>query len=187
MKTTKLFLTGALAIIGFMASSCGQSDEVNRQHLYNNASLVDSEGMTFFKVAHEKAAYELAQANQVLTQGVSGDAKAVAEQIVATYSELLPAMEELAAKNHVILPDPGALVFSNSVETDSTDSVAVTGVDVNNYVAHVQREHKELMNQFKRASRNTNKDVRSFGADHLAAIENIYAMAGGQVDEGAHH
>lgn len=185
MKRTGLFLMGALAI-GFACSSCGNADQVGKQQLYSNATLVDSEGFTFFKTTYEKAAYELAHAQYALGQGVSADAKAIADQVVATYTALLPELEQLAADKQVVVPDPGALTFNASEASAVEDSVAVQ-FDAASYVAHVQKEHKELINQFKRVSRNTDKDLRKFGSENIAAIKEIYTLAGGHEDESAHH
>ena len=186
MKSTKLFLIGAFAI-GFAVASCGYSnpDKITKEQLYNNTTHVDSEGFTFFKTAYEKAAYELSHANYALSQGVSGDAKAIADQIVASYTDMLPELEQLAIKKQVIVPDPGALVFTAPEFTAEEDSVAVP-FDEAAYILHVQKEHKELINQFKRASRNTDVDLRKFGSDKIAAVKEIFALAGGQEEESAH-
>jgi hypothetical protein len=186
MKRTRLFLAGALAVIGFMASSCSHENEpVARQHLYNNSTLVDGEGFTFFKVTYEKASSELAHAKYVLEQGVTSDAKAVAEQVVATYSELLPKLEQLAIDNHVILQE--VVATGHVHEHAAMDSTHEVSFDAAAYVTHVQHEQKELINQFERASRNTNKELRSLSAEYLAAIKSIYSLAGGHEEEGAHH
>src|SRR5690554_6444164 len=186
MKSTRLFLIGAFAV-GFAVASCGYSnpDKITKEQLYSNATHVDSEGFTFFKTTYEKAAYELSHANYALSQGVSGDAKAIADQIVAAYTDMLPELEELAITKQVIVPDPGALVFTAPEVTAEQDSVAVP-FDAEAYVLHVQKEHKELLNQFKRVSRNTDPDLRKFGSDKIAAVKEIFALSGGQEDESAH-
>lgn len=176
---------GAL-VIGSACSSCGNADQVGKQQLYNNATLVDSEGYTFFKTTYGKAAYELAHAQYVLGQGVSADAKAIADQVVATYTALLPELEQLAADKQVVVPDPGALIFIAPEATAPEDSVGVR-FDAASYVLQVQKAHKELIDQFKRVSRNTDKDLRQFGSEKMAAIKEIYTLAGGHGDEGAHH
>lgn len=186
MKRTRLFLMGAFAI-GFAVASCGYADQnkITKEQLYSNATHVDSEGFTFFKTTYEKAAYELAHAQYALGQGVSGDAKAIADKIVATYPDLLPELEQLAAKKQVIVPDPGALMFTAPEAYAAEDSTAVS-FDAEAYVLHVQKEHKELINQLKRASRNTDQDLRKFGAEKIAAIKEIYALSGGHEEESSH-
>ena len=102
MKRTKLFLIGALGI-GAAFSSCGYSDgQMTKRQLYNNETFVDSEAFTFFKTAHEKAAYELAHARYALEQGGTEASRALAEKIISTYTEMLPELEQLAAEKQVI-------------------------------------------------------------------------------------
>ena len=186
MKRTRLFLIGAMAIGVTLASCGGYGDNIGKQQLYNNATLVDTEGFIFFKTAHEKAAYELAHAQYALSQGVSGEARILAEKIVATYTALLPVIDSLAAEKQVIANDPGALVFSVAPDTASTDSLTVVAFNQESYMAHVQKEQAEILNQFKRASRNTDKDLRKFTSEQLEIIKEIYTLAGGHVDE-SHH
>lgn len=183
MKRTRLFLIGAMAITVTFASCGYDNGKVGKEQLYNNATFVDTEGFTFFKTAHEKAAYELAHAQYALSQGVSGDARALAEKIVATYTDLLPELEELGAAKQVIADDPGAFVFN----AEEHYEVLTAEFDQNTYVAHVQKEQAAILNQFERASRNTDKDLRKFTTDRLDIIKEIYTLAGGHVDEHAHH
>lgn len=192
MKRTKLFLIGALGI-GAAFSSCGYSDgQMTKRQLYNNETFVDSEAFTFFKTAHEKAAYELAHARYALEQGGTEASRALAEKIISTYTEMLPELEQLAAEKQVILPDPGALTFkvetTDAMEADSLESTPVQAAfDGEAYLAHVQREQAEILNQFRRVSRNTDKDVRKYSNDKLITIEEIYELAGGSVDNDSHH
>lgn len=210
MKRTRLFLIGAMAITVTFASCGYDNGKVGKEQLYNNATFVDSEGFTFFKTAHEKAAYELAHAQYALSQGASGDARTLAEKIVATYTDLLPGLEELGAEKQVIADDPGALVFkaeehyavrgtASSAQTDeidaetdsiasiATEDVAQSAFDQDRYMEHVQKEQAAILKQFERASRNTDKDVRKFSQDRLDVMKEIYTLAGGHVDEHAHH
>lgn len=208
MKRTRLFLIGAMAITVTFASCGYDNGKVGKEQLYNNATFVDTEGFTFLKTAHEKAAYELAHAQYALNQGVSGEAQALAEKIVATYTDLLPELDELGAEKQVIANDPGAFVFNAEAhydlgteastlpaeEEDTAETpeeaptvTAAAGFDQQAYLAHVQKEQAEILNQFERASRNTDKDLRKFAVDRLDIIKEIYTLAGGQVDEGAHH
>lgn len=189
-------------------ASCGYDNgKVGKEQLYNNATFVDTEGFTFFKTAHEKAAYELAHAQYALSQGASGEAQALADKIIATYTDMLPALEELGADKQVIANDPGAFVFNaeehyevvtpelvtvsdeedSEVASTTTENVAPAAFDQNAYVAHVQKEQAAILNQFERASRNTDKDLRKFATDRLDIIKEIYTLAGGHVDEHAHH
>lgn len=185
MKRNRLFLIGAIAI-GSVAASCGYSDQnkITKQQQYNNATHVDTEGFRFFKTTYEIAAYELDHAQYALSQGVSGEAKAIADQIVATYTGLLPELEQLAITKQVIVPDPGALVFAEP-EVAAEDSVAAP-FDAAAYVLHVQKQHEELINQFNRASRNTDPDLRKIGTEKIAAIKDIFTLAGGHLEESAH-
>lgn len=188
MKRTRLFLAGAMAVAVTFASCGYDNGKIGKQQLYNNATFVDTEGFTFFKTAHEKMAYELAHAEYALSQGITGDARALAEKIIASYTKLLPMIDSLAVEKQVIANDPGALVFQAEHVTAETDSLeAAPAFDQAGYVAHVQKEQAAILNQFTRASRNTDKDLRKFCQDRLEMIQEIYTLAGGQVDDGAHH
>lgn len=191
-------MIGALGI-GIAYTSCGYSTgEMTKRQLYNNETFVDSEGFTFFKTVYEKAAYELAHARYALTQGGTAESRALAEKIIATYTDMLPELEQLAANKHVIVPDPGALSFNaetavadleptNTLQTDSLESTQpIVAFDGAAYIAHVQKEQAEILNQFTRASRNTDQDVRKYTGDRLEAIKEIYVLAGGEVSESAH-
>lgn len=206
MKRTRLFLIGAMAITVTFASCGYDNGKVGKEQLYNNATFVDTEGFRFFKTAHEKAAYELAHAQYALSQGVSGEAQVLAEKIVGTYADLLPELEELGVAKQVIADDPGAFVFNaeehyelitaepivaEELEGEAapavTENTTSTAFNSEAYIAHVQKEQAAILDQFERASRNTDKDLRKFATDRLDIIKEIYTLAGGHVDEHAHH
>lgn len=185
MKRRSLFLIGALGLsIAFY--SCGNSDQVTKQQLYNNATLVDSEGFTFFKTSHEKIAYELEYANYAASVSSSSQVKGLADKLQEVYGSMLPELEELAASKQVVLPDPGALVFNAEDFNLEADSVQAP-FDEQAYLAHALKAQKEILNQFKRASRNTDKELRQYSADRLEAVKSAFVQAGGEEDAGGHH
>lgn len=185
MKRTSLFLIGALGLSATFYS-CGNADQVTKQQLYNNATLVDSEGFTFFKVSHEKIAYELDYAKYAANSSSSSQVKSFADKLNEVYGGMLAELEELAAAKQVVLPDPGALVFNAEDFSDQADSVQVA-FDEQAYLAHALKAQSEILNQFQRASRNTDKELRQYSTDRLHAVKEVYVLAGGEEEAGAHH
>ncbi|WP_353184185.1 DUF4142 domain-containing protein [Parapedobacter lycopersici] len=187
MKLDKISLIAACAV--FTLGSCVRhsGEPMGRATLFNNKTGVDTEGFSFFKSVHEAAAYEVDLANRIGASATSPEVKKLASQVVETYQSILPELVEIATVEYVILPDPGALV--ESVPADSTaDSLSTVGtVTEQDYIAHVQHQQAMILEQFNRASRNTNKQLRNFAAAKLPAVQELYALAGGKADHGAHH
>lgn len=182
MKKSNLLAIAALGL-GVMLSSCQTEGEASRQHMYNNASKVDNEGFTFLKTVHEKAGYELAYSEYAATNSGSAEIKALSDSIAGVYADLLPQLEELAAKLHVVLPDPGQLVFSGEeLALDSEHVLTAEG-----YKHHFVHEQETIVDQFKRASRNTNANLRALANEQLPKAKSLYAQAGGVESHGAHH
>ena len=166
--------------------SCTRHGEepMSRTHLFWNATGVDSEGFTFFKSVYQKAAFEVDLAKHVQSSPASAEAKKVAAGVVQTYEPQLTELEELATSLHVILPDPSQPEFAvpSHFVADSTGSF-----DSEGYIAHAQHEQAEIVEQYNRASRNTVKGLRSYAAEKLPAVKEVYVLAGGQEEHGAHH
>lgn len=166
--------------LGVFFASCNSESGANKEQLYNNATKVDSEGYTFFKTVYQKASYELAYAEYAAANGAPAS---LTNNIKALYAEMLPELESLASEAHVIVPDPGQLVFSaDELFSDSTQ-VFVAADYQNRFV----KEQQLLVDQFKRASRNTYKPLRAYAQEALPRIQQLYADAGGEAAPGAHH
>lgn len=179
MRKPNLLAVVALGLSVFFAS-CNSEGQANKQQLYNNATKVDSEGYAFFKTVHEKASYELAYAEYAAANGAPA---ALTDNIKALYSEILPQLEALAADAHVIVPAPGQLVFAaEELQSDSTQTFVAS-----EYQDRFVREQQALVDQFKRASRNTYKPLRAYAQETLPRVQQLYADAGGAADHGAHH
>ncbi len=176
----------AASVVAFTFGSCTLHDgeAVSRNKLYANATDVDSEGFTFLKTGHEKAVLETELAKYVQSSAASAQAKALAGRVIETYREIIPGLQELATGLYVVLPDPGMPAFQVPHHF-AADSIA--GFDSEAYIAHVQHEQALMLEQFKRASRNTVKPVQHFAHEQLPAVKTLYADAGGQEDHGAHH
>lgn len=180
LSALSLFLVGGAITL----SACSSGDQTaNKAQLYNNMTSVDSEGFDFLKTVHEKAVSEVERANYVESVSSSPAVKELAKKVVDTYKGIIPELEEIATEAHVILPDPGAAIWSP--EELAEDSLA--GFDDQQYIAHVQREQKLILEQFKRADRNTYPALNTYAAERLPAIQELYVLAGGEEDPGAHH
>lgn len=179
MRKSNLLAVAALALSVVLAS-CNSEGEANKQQLYNNATRVDSEGYTFFKTVYQKASYELAYADYAAANGAP---TSLTNNIKSLYAEILPEIEALAADAHVIVPDPGQAVFAaDEVHGDSTQVFVAS-----DYQARFVKEQQLLVDQFKRASRNTYKPLREYAQQTLPRIQQLYADAGGEEAPGAHH
>lgn len=179
MRKSNLLAVAALGLSVFFAS-CNADGQANKRQLYNNESKVDTEAYTFFKSAYEKAAYELAYADYAAANGAS---QALTNGIREVYADMLPELEVIAAEAHIIIPDPGQLIFS--AEERYADSTQV--FTVADYQAHFLKEQEFLVEQFKRASRNTYKPLREFAQNKLPQVQALYVQAGGQESDGGHH
>lgn len=180
LSTLSLFLVGGAILLG----SCSSGEQTaNKSQLYNNATAVDSEGFDFLKTVHEKAVSEVERANYAVSVSTSSAVRELAAKVVDTYESIIPDLVDIATDAHVVLPDPGAFVWSP--EASEADSLA--GFDDQEYIAHVQREQKLILEQFKRADRNTYKVLNRYAAEQLPAIQELYILAGGEEDHGAHH
>ncbi len=172
---------GAVTLLG----ACGHSGEsVGRDKLYNNATNADSEAFTFLKTVHEKAVFEIQLAAYVQSAPASPAAKELAGDVVKTYDAIVPELEDLAASQHVILPDPGMPAFAvpNHFAVDS-----LAGFNSAAYIEHVQHEQGAILEQLGRLSRNTSKALKVYAVDRLPAVKTLFAAAGGVEDHGAHH
>jgi hypothetical protein len=182
MKKTRFIVWVALGL-GFATASCGNPEGVGKQQLFNNATHVDNEAFNFLKIVHEKATNEVALAKHIATQYPGTEAAGLTDQIVGLYNELLPQLEQLGAVGQVILPDPGQPALT--VPTLIADTV--NGFQPAAYLNHAAHEQYYILDQFKRATRNTNKAVRQFALDHIDRVKEVFVAAGGQEEEGAHH
>lgn len=183
MNIKNCFLIAASLLV---LSSCVRhpGESVRRGTLYNNEGGTDSEGYTFFKRVHEKARFETQLATYVQSSPASAQAKDLAGKIVETYKPMVTELENLAGAFSVVLPDPGEPVFAvpPHFEADSLGTF-----DNARYIAHVQHEQGAIMEQFKRLSRNTKKELKQYAEEKVPAVKTLYAAAGGQEDHGAHH
>ncbi len=185
MKLRNIFLV-ALPLAAATVSSCTthSGESVTRDKLYSNATDVDSEGFTFFKSVYEKAAHEVALAKYVQSSAASAEAKKLAAGIVETYEPFFSELEELATSFYVVLPSPGMPTFSVP-EHFAADSLG--GVDSQGYIAHAQHEQGAILEQFKRMDRNTSKVLKAYAKEKLPVVKELFALAGGHEDHGAHH
>lgn len=167
-------------------SSCTRhaGEPAKRSLLLNNETNVDTEGYMFFKLAHEKAVYEVQLAKYVQSVASSAATKNLASKISDLYGEMIPELETLATTFHVVLPDPGIPGFAmpHHFATDS-----LTSFNNEAYAAHVQHEQSTILEQFNRASRNTAKPLKDYAKEKLPAVKEVFALAGGHEDHGAHH
>ncbi|MFC7523630.1 DUF4142 domain-containing protein [Parapedobacter sp. GCM10030251] len=184
MKLRNIFLM-ALPLVAAVSSCTRHAGEpAKRSLLLNNETNVDTEGYLFFKLAHEKAVYEVQLAKYVQSVGASAATKNLASKISDLYGEMIPELETLASAFHVVLPDPGIPGFSmpHHFATDS-----LTGFNNEAYTAHVQHEQGAILEHFNRVSRNTSKTLKAYANEKLPAVKEVFALAGGHEEHGAHH
>ncbi len=181
MKRTRLFLLAAFGLsIAF--TSCNNYGEYGRQKAYNNATTADSEAFKFYKTAFEKMTYAVDFAKYSSNLGNS-EIQALNNRILEVYPAYLTEMEAMAADDQVVLPDPGMPAFTvpSAFQVDS-----VTVFDPAAYASYMEKEHAEILKEFKRASRNTDLDVREYAKERLPVIEELYKLSGGTTEEGGH-
>ncbi len=182
MRRSKLLFIAAVGGVLFLGA-CGNGN-ANKALLYNNATNVDSEGFDFFKTVHEKAAFELELAKHAASVSSSSEVKALTAKITEVYGAMIPELENMAVEAKVVLPDPGTPAFQLP-EKLATDSLG--GFDDHAYLDHFVHAQKAILNQFKRVDRNTLILLNDYAAEKLPVVEELYAMAGGEEDHGAHH
>lgn len=185
MQFQKITIVAACAALALSSCVRNPGESASRGVLYNNEIKVDSEGFSFFKVVHGTAAYEVELADYIQSTAGSSAVRELASRVVETYQSILPELVEMAAGQHVVLPDPGAPVFHVEATTDSLQAADL--VNEQNYIAHVQQQQKLILEQFTRADRNTNKVLNRYAQEKLPIIKELYAAAGGEEANGAHH
>lgn len=183
MNIKNSFLVAAsLLVLGSCTRHAGEP--VRRGTLYNNESHVDTEGYTFFKLVHGKGQFETQLAKHMQSGSASAEAKDLARKIVETYEPIVTELEGIAGEFSVVLPDRGLPGFAvpHHFDTDTLGNVNSAG-----YIAHVQHEQAAILEQFKRLSRNTNKELQHFAEEKMPAVKALFTAAGGQEEHGAHH
>lgn len=191
------FLIAAACAGTLLATSCSPSAN-EKQLKYTHTTLVDGDAYQFFQIVGEKVPYEIGYAAYVEGTSTSAQIKTLAGTIREEFASILPDLNELAADKQVDFPIRGAQAF---VSPDSVHAVvntldttqAVTQaqpVAVNSdedYLNHAKLQLAEIKKQFKRLSRNTDKDLRDYAASKLETIDELYQLAGGKLDAHAHH
>jgi|SRR5690606_26281994 len=167
-------------------SSCTRhaGEPVKRSLLFNNETHVDTDGYLFFKLTHEKAVYEVQLAEYIQSTTASDATKKLASAISDVYKGMIPELESLAATFDVMLPDPGLPGFAvpHHFAPDS-----LTNFSNEAYLAHVQHEQGVILEHFNRIDRNTSKVLKAYAKEKLPAVKEVFALAGGHEEHGAHH
>ncbi|MFC3199281.1 hypothetical protein ACFOET_16785 [Parapedobacter deserti] len=178
------FVAASLAVLAF--GSCRQhpGESVSRDILYYSATRIDTEGYVFFKSVHAKVVQETQLAKEVQSAQASPKAKEIAAKVIDTYQGVASDLESYAREHYVVLPDAATPPFSvpHHFHPDSLGSFNSEA-----YIAHVQHEQEGILEQFGRAERNTAKSLRSYAKEKLPAVRELFVLAGGQEDQGAHH
>ncbi|MBK1439467.1 hypothetical protein JHJ32_05680 [Parapedobacter sp. ISTM3] len=177
-------IAGLSLVVAISSCTRHAGEPVSRAVLYNNETDVDTDGYVFFKLLHEKAKFETQLATYVQSAPASSAAKELAAKVIETYEGMIPELESLAEAHFVVLPDPGMPGFSvpHHFSTDSLGSFSSEA-----YIAHVQHEQGTILEQLRRAERNTAKTLRTYAHEKLPAVEEVFALSGGKADHGAHH
>ncbi len=208
MKLNTLFVAAVLA--STTLSSCVFKTADERQLKYTHTSLVDGDAYAFFRQVGTIAPYEVSYTKHVETVG-SAKAKEVAGKVAQVFGEILPQMDSLATKFHVDFPIRGVELYSTATATAATLAAApVAAVDTaahdsavdaepvvlakhadvysdDAYLHHIQHQVAVVKEQFRRLSRNTNKELRDFAQGKAETIAELYTAVGGKEDAHAHH
>lgn len=198
MKLNTLLIAAACAGT-FMMTSCNPTAQEN-QLKYTHTTLVDGDAYQIFQIVGEKIPYEADYATYAEGVASSAQAKELAGKVKEVFTDIIPNLDTLATRFQVGFPIRGAKEFSASTELQAvavteTDSTATDVAPAplakvysdESYVHHVQHEVAEIKKQFKRLSRNTNKDLRDYAASQLERLDELYKLAGGQEDDHSHH
>ena len=140
----------------------------------------------------------------------SAKAKEVAGKVAQVFGEILPQMDSLATKFHVDFPIRGVELYSTETATAATPAAPVAEADTaahdsavdaepvvlakhadvysdDAYLQHIQHQVAVVKEQFRRLSRNTNKELRDFAQGKAETIAELYTAVGGKEDAHAHH
>lgn len=172
--------------LAIVAGSCTRhaGESTTRTRLYSNATDVDSEGFSFFKSVYKRAKAEVELAKYVQSSSASAEAKKLAAGIVETYEPVLSELEDLGTSFHVVVPDPSVPAFAVPHHF-AADSLG--GFDSKGYIAHAQHEQGAILEQFNRIDRNTSAKLKAYAKEKLPAVKEVFALAGGHEEHGAHH
>ncbi len=162
----KTGLTASLLASAYLVISCsGSGYQTGKNVLLNNATGADTEAFEFLTTVYEKGTHESALARQVAAQSVSSQVKEIAARVTGFYEEVLPEIESLATQTKVLIPAPGMPAF------ETTDTVAINEKE---YLHSTLHEQKLVLDQFKRADRNTHKGINAYAKERLGQMEELY-------------
>ncbi|WP_156306993.1 hypothetical protein [Sphingobacterium endophyticum] len=206
MKLNTLLVAAVLASTSL--SSCVFKTADENQLKYTHTTLVDGDGYAFFRQVGSIAPYEVSYAQHVATVG-NAQAKDAAAKASKFFSDILPQMDSLATKYHVDFPilgtekftgpgeeniavEPNAapVVVQDSTIADTAAPLVLQHAKVYSdaeYLSHIQHQVALVKEQFKRLSRNTNKDLRDFAQGQTETIAQLFTAVGGKEDAHAHH
>lgn len=194
MRFNTLFVASVCA--SALLASCNPKTAEKNQLKFTHTSIADGDAFQFFTVVGGKLVYESDYATYVATAATSPKAKQLAEKVKEVYGSLIPKLDSLATENHVDFPIKGAETFKVPAvdSVAAVDSAAVVDADHSSpaytdeaYVQHVLHEVTIIKDQFERLSRNTKSELKRFGAENEEKLNEIFTLAGGKVDEHAHH
>jgi len=181
MKLNTLFVASVCAAALF--ASCNPQTAKENQLKYTHTSLADGDAFHFFQVVGGKLVFEADYAASVEKSASSDKDKQLAAKVKEVYGAILPVLDSLATANQVDFPIKGAAKFTE-VAADSTHAATAHTAD---YAQHVQHETAVVKDLFERLSHNTNVGLRTFAAENLEKIAEIYTLAGGKAEAHAHH
>lgn len=192
------FLVTTACVGTLLVTSCNDSMK-ERQLRYTHTTDADGDAYQFFQIVGRKVPYEIDYASYVEGTSVSAQTKSLASKIKEEFSSILPELDALATERNVDFPIKGALAFASpdsnpTVDNNTVDSLQTVGeaeparvVTDENYLQHVKSQLATVKDQFKRVSRNTDKDLRDYAASKLEVLDELYHLAGGEVSGHAHH
>ncbi|WP_400262584.1 hypothetical protein ACFX5U_04170 [Sphingobacterium sp. SG20118] len=183
MKFNKLFV--AVAVCGSsLLASCNYQTGLDKQYKNSRASLADGDGYAMFKYVGEEGNYLVNLAKFAESKSTSAETKALSSKIQEAYSTILPHLDSLALSLHVNDAMRGVPAFEVPAAL-AADSTSVFNDKA--YAATVLKIQTEVNTKLTRESKNTNADINHFSEESLTKLQEVYKLAGGKVDEHAHH
>ncbi|MEN5436249.1 hypothetical protein ABE545_21630 [Sphingobacterium faecium] len=183
MKFNKLFI--AVAVCGSsLLASCNYQTGLDNQYKNSRASLADGDAYAMFKFVGEQGNYLMNLAKFAESKSTSAETKALSAKIQESYSTILPQLDSLALSLHVNDAMRGVPAFQAPVALGADSTAAFNDKAYTHLVAEIQAEvNKKLTKE----SHNTNAAVNHFSHESLEKLQEVYKLAGGKVDEHAHH
>ncbi|MNV84005.1 hypothetical protein D3C71_1778500 [compost metagenome] len=137
-----------------------------------------------FKYVGEQGNYLVNLAKFAESKSTSAETKALSAKIQDVYSTILPELDSLSLSLHVNDAMRGVPAFEAPTALAADSIAAFNDKAYTDLVAKIQAE---VNSKLTKESHNTNAAVNHFSHESLEKLQEVYKLAGGKVDEHAHH